>query len=90
MNQSGERRIVLSAPGFPVSDADHDKPFLLNHAKALSAAGLLDLLNILDAEKELTQAEASLVNSRFQLITSAYSLLKACGLLNFEYLGINK
>ena len=39
MNQSGERRIVLSAPGFPVSDADHDKPFLLNHAKALSAAG---------------------------------------------------
>ena len=30
---------MLSAPGFPVSDADHDKPFLLNHAKALSAAG---------------------------------------------------
>lgn len=39
MNQSGERRIVLSAPGFPVSDADHDKPFLLNHAKALAGAG---------------------------------------------------
>lgn len=55
-----------------------------------AGVGQRTTLNILDAEKELTQAEASLVNSRFQLITSAYSLLKACGLLNFEYLGINK
>ena len=39
MNQSGERRIVLSAPGFPVSKEDPDKPFLLNHAKALMDAG---------------------------------------------------
>ena len=55
-----------------------------------AGVGTRTTLNILDAEKELTQAEANLVNSRFQLITSAYSLLKSCGLLSFEYLGIRK
>ena len=55
-----------------------------------AGVGTRTTLEILDAEKELTQAEANLVNSRFQLITSAYSLLKSCGLLSFEYLGIQK
>lgn len=53
-----------------------------------AGVGTRTTLNILDAEKELTQAEASLVNSRFQLISSAFTLLNACGLINFEYLGI--
>lgn len=33
-------RVVLVAPGFPSSDDDSDKPFLMDHARALVAAGL--------------------------------------------------
>ena len=39
MAKSGEIRIVLSTPGFPASKDDPDKPFLLQHARALSEAG---------------------------------------------------
>ena len=54
-----------------------------------AGVGSRTTLNILDAEKELTQAEANLVNAQFSLIDSSYQLLKSCGLLNFSYLGIN-
>ena len=34
------QRVVLCAPGFPTSNDDADKPFLLDHAIALTEAGL--------------------------------------------------
>lgn len=39
MSNLSRRRVVLCAPGFPSSRDDSDKPFLLNHALALVAAG---------------------------------------------------
>ncbi len=51
-----------------------------------AGVGTRTTLNILDAEKELTQAEADLINARFQLLTASYDLLKTCGLINLEYL----
>ena len=53
-----------------------------------AGVGTRTTLNILDAEKELTQAEANLVNAQFALIDSSYQLLKSCGLMNFEYLDL--
>ena len=53
-----------------------------------AGVGTRTTLNILDAEKELTQSESNLVNSQFQLIISSFELLKLCGLLNFSYLEI--
>ena len=50
--------------------------------------GTRTTLEILDAEKEVTQSESNLVNAQFQLIISSFELLKLCGLLNFSYLGI--
>ncbi len=40
MDQRQDVRVVLCAPGFPASADDPDKPFLLNHARAMSAAGM--------------------------------------------------
>ena len=40
MESSRGVRVVLCAPGFPVSADDPDKPFLLDHATALVDAGL--------------------------------------------------
>ncbi|MDP6284599.1 MAG: glycosyltransferase, partial [Acidimicrobiales bacterium] len=40
MNDGPNIRVVLCAPGFPTSIDDADKPFLLNHGKALSLAGI--------------------------------------------------
>ncbi len=40
MDQRQDVRVVLCAPGFPASVDDPDKPFLLNHARAMSAAGM--------------------------------------------------
>ena len=40
MGHRQDLRVVLCTPGFPVSADDPDKPFLLDHAKALSDAGL--------------------------------------------------
>ena len=40
MSSDSGLRIVLCAPGFPVSPDDADKPFLLDHANALSEAGI--------------------------------------------------
>lgn len=37
--ETGRVRVVLVAPGFPTSLDDHHKPFLLDHARALAAAG---------------------------------------------------
>ena len=54
-----------------------------------AGVGTQTTLNILDAQKELTEAEASLVNARFQLISSSFKLLKLCGLLNFSYFDID-
>ena len=53
-----------------------------------AGVGTRTTLNILDAEKELTQSESNLVNAQYQLIISSFELLKLCGLLNFNYLGI--
>lgn len=53
-----------------------------------AGVGTRTTLEILDAQKELTQAESSLVNAQYQLIISSFELLKLCGILNFEYLGI--
>ena len=53
-----------------------------------AGVGTRTTLNILDAEKELTQSESNLVNAQFQLIISSFELLQLCGLLNFSYLGI--
>ena len=39
MSKFGRSRVVLCTPGFPSSRDDSDKPFLLNHALALIAAG---------------------------------------------------
>ena len=50
--------------------------------------GTRTTLEILDAEKEVTQSESNLVNAQFQLIISSFELLKLCGLLNFSYLDI--
>ena len=51
-----------------------------------AGVGTRTTLNILDAEKELTQSESNLVNAQYQLIISSFELLKLCGLLNFTYL----
>lgn len=51
-----------------------------------AGVGTRTTLNILDAEKELTQSESNLVNAQYQLIISSFELLKLCGLLNFNYL----
>mgnify|MGYP001186744309 CR=1 FL=1 len=40
MAKHNDLRVVLCAPGFPVSADDADKPFLLDHALALVNAGL--------------------------------------------------
>ena len=53
-----------------------------------AGVGTRTTLNILDAEKELTQSESNLVNAQFQLIISSFELLGQCGLLNFEYLDL--
>lgn len=53
-----------------------------------AGVGTRTTLNILDAEKELTTSESNLVNAQYQLIISSFELLKLCGLLNFNYLGI--
>ena len=37
--ETGRVRVVLVAPGYPASLDDHHKPFLLDHARALAAAG---------------------------------------------------
>lgn len=39
MDDGEDVRIVMCAPGFPASLHDSDKPFLLDHARALIAAG---------------------------------------------------
>ena len=39
MDQRQDVRVVMCAPGFPASSDDADKPFLLDHAKALVACG---------------------------------------------------
>lgn len=44
------------------------------------------VLDILDAEKELTESEANLINQRFNLINVSFDILKLCGLLNTDYL----
>ena len=53
-----------------------------------AGVGTRTTLEILDAEKEVTQSESNLVNAQFQLIISSFELLKLCGLLNFAYLEI--
>ncbi len=53
-----------------------------------AGVGTRTTLNILDAEKELTAAESSLVNAQFQLIISSFDLLELCGLLNFDHLDL--
>ena len=53
-----------------------------------AGVGTRTTLNILDAEKELTQSESNLVNAQYQLILSSFELLKLCGLLNFNYLNL--
>ena len=51
-----------------------------------ASVGTRTTIEILDAEKELTQSESNLVNAQYQLIISSFELLKQCGLLNFDYL----
>ena len=51
-----------------------------------AAVGTRTTIEILDAEKDLTQSESNLVNAQYQLVISSYELLKQCGLLNFDYL----
>ena len=53
-----------------------------------AGVGTRTTLNILDAEKELTQSESNLVNAQYQLIVSSFELLKLCGLLTFKYLDL--
>ncbi len=53
-----------------------------------AGVGTRTTLEILDAEKELTQSESNLVNAQYQLILSSFELLKLCGLLNFQYLNL--
>ena len=53
-----------------------------------AGVGTRTTLNILDAEKELTQSESNLVNAQYQLIISSFELLKLCGILNFQNLGM--
>ena len=53
-----------------------------------AGVGTRTTLEILDAEKEVTQSESDLVNAQYQLIISSFELLKLCGLLNFSYLEI--
>ena len=53
-----------------------------------ASVGTRTTLEILDAQKDLTDAESNLVNAQYQLIISSFELMKLCGILNFEYLGI--
>ena len=53
-----------------------------------AGVGTRTTLEILDAQKDLTQAESNLVNAQYQLIISSFELLKLCGILNFKQLGI--
>ena len=52
-----------------------------------AGVGTRTTLNILDAEKELTQSESNLVNAQYQLIINSFDLLRNCGILSFNYLG---
>ena len=52
-----------------------------------AGVGTRTTLNILDAEKELTQSESNLVNAQYQLIINSFELLRNCGILNLSYLG---
>ena len=49
-----------------------------------ASVGTRTTLEILDAQKELTDSESNLVNAQYQLIISSFELLKLCGILNFE------
>lgn len=53
-----------------------------------AGVGTRTTLEILDAQKDLTDAESNLVNAQYQLIISSFELLKLCGTLNFEELGM--
>ena len=71
--------------GLGLHTAPYAMKLAINKAKE-AGVGTRTTLNILDAEKELTQSESNLVNAQYQLIISSFELLKLCGLLNFNYL----
>ena len=52
-----------------------------------AGVGTRTTLNILDAEKELTESESNLVNAQYQLIINSFDLLN-CGVLTFNYLDL--
>ena len=49
-----------------------------------ASVGTRTTLEILDAQKELTDSESNLVKAQYQLIISSFELLKLCGILNFQ------
>tara|TARA_B100000989_G_scaffold296302_1_gene279261 strand:+ start:97 stop:1428 length:1332 start_codon:yes stop_codon:yes gene_type:complete len=53
-----------------------------------AGVGTRTTFDILGAQQALTEAESNLVNAKYQLINSSLDLLKACGLLTFQYLKI--
>ena len=53
-----------------------------------ASVGTRTTLEILDTQKDLADAESNLVNAQYQLIISSFELLKLCGVLNFDYLGM--
>ena len=53
-----------------------------------AGVGTRTTLNILDAEKELTESESNLVNAQYQLIINSFDLLRSCGVLTFNYLDL--
>ncbi len=53
-----------------------------------ASVGTRTTLEILDAQKDLTSAESNLVNAQYQLIISSFELLKLCGILNLDNVGM--
>ncbi len=84
-------RVVLCAPGFPTSIDDADKPFLLNHGKALSMAGaqvtvVCPMVNGMPSRQQLGDIEVIRVRyapRRMQTLASTGSMYReATGLKN--------
>ena len=91
MNDGPNIRVVLCAPGFPTSIDDADKPFLLNHGKALSLAGIqvtvvCPMINGMPSRQQLGDIEVIRVRyapRRMQTLASTGSMYReATGLKN--------
>ena len=84
MSESDSIRVILCAPGFPASVDDSDKPFLLDHATALTRAGaqvtvICPMVNGLPSRHRIAGIEVLRVRyapRRLQTIASSGSMYR--------------